>query len=79
VTCRELADFLADYLSGSLAAGVRARFDDHLARCRNCRQYLANYSTLLELEREAFERDCDPPPADVPEDLIRAIIAARGA
>lgn len=79
MTCRDLADFIADYLSQTLDADVRARFEDHLARCSNCRQYLANYSTLLDLERDAFGRECDPPPADVPEDLIRAIIAARAS
>ncbi len=79
MTCRELADFIADYLTNALDPDVRARFDHHLARCRNCRQYLANYSTLLDLEREAFEEDWDQLPDDLREQLVQAIIAARSA
>ena len=77
MTCRELADFIADYLSDALDPVVRREFDHHLTLCANCRRYLASYTTLLELQRQAFADDEAPVPADVPEELVKAILAAR--
>ena len=36
MTCREFADFMADYLTGELSEAIRAAFDHHLALCPNC-------------------------------------------
>lgn len=77
MTCRELADFIADYLSGELPANVRTAFDDHLRVCPNCRKYLASYEETVKLGRRAFEHDDAELPADIPEDLVTAILAAR--
>ena len=56
VTCREFADFMADYLSGELPAGVRSAFDHHLRLCPNCQQYLAGYEETVKLGKRAFAR-----------------------
>jgi anti-sigma factor RsiW len=77
VTCREFADFMSDYLSGELPPEVRARFDDHLVRCANCRRYLMSYQESLKLGKHAYDDDGLDLPADVPEDLVRAILGAR--
>jgi anti-sigma factor RsiW len=77
MTCRELAEFLADYLSGEIPSDVRAAFEDHLSRCPNCRNYLASYRITIELGRQAFEDVDAEVPADVPEDLVKAILASR--
>jgi len=77
MTCRELAEFLADYLSGEIPADVRTVFEDHLSRCSNCRNYLASYRITIELGRRAFEEVDAEVPADVPDDLVRAILASR--
>lgn len=77
MTCRELADFLDDYLSGELLAGVRAEFEHHLELCPNCRRYLAGYKKAIHLGKRAFEDDAARVPADVPEDLVQAILTAR--
>lgn len=77
MTCRELADFIADYLSGDLPVGVRTRFELHLRVCRNCRTYLSGYKATLELGRRAFADEDAELPADVPDDLVKAILAAR--
>jgi anti-sigma factor RsiW len=76
VTCREFADFMSDYFAGELLADVRAQFDDHLARCVNCRRYLTSYQESVTLGKHAYD-DCVELPKDVPEDLVRAILAAR--
>jgi anti-sigma factor RsiW len=76
VTCRECADFIMEYLSGGLSAEVRTRFEEHLARCANCRRYLTSYEQAVKLARHAYDDDGELP-GDVPDDLIEAILAAR--
>jgi predicted anti-sigma-YlaC factor YlaD len=76
MTCRELADFLADYLAGALPAATRVRFEEHLAECEDCVAYLESYRATIELARDACGDD-DQRPADLPESLLRAILAAR--
>src|SRR5262249_45620401 len=57
MTCRELADFLMDYLDGGLSPDVRAAFEQHLAVCPNCVAYMKTYRTTIELGRRAFDDD----------------------
>lgn len=40
LTCRELVELVTDYLEGALAGPERARFEQHLADCEGCRDYL---------------------------------------
>jgi len=77
VTCRELADFMMDYLSGELSSESRARFDHHLSVCANCRTYLTSYEETVKLGKRAFDDDDAALPADIPEGLVKAILAAR--
>jgi anti-sigma factor RsiW len=80
VTCREFADFIADYLSGELPAEVRVRFEHHLSVCTNCVKYLAGYQGAITLGKGAFEDDdAAQVPAEVPDDLVKAILTARAA
>ena len=74
MTCREALDFLMAYLDGELTAEQRAAFDHHLSLCDACRDYLASYQATLQLER-GVATGASP---QVPEDLVRAILAARG-
>ena len=41
LTCQELVELVTDYLEGALSAQERARFEEHLAMCTGCRNYLA--------------------------------------
>ena len=77
VTCREFADFMADYLSGELPAHTRTLFDEHLRVCPNCVTYLANYEKAVALGQRALKDDDGGVPADVPDRLVQAILAAR--
>jgi anti-sigma factor RsiW len=54
-----------------------AQFERHLSRCANCRAYLANYRTTVDLGRQACADDEADLPADVPDDLVEAILASR--
>lgn len=77
MTCREFADFMADYLSGELAPTDRAQFTHHLGVCVNCQKYLAGYESTVRLGKRAFADPDAEVPADVPEQLVQAILAAR--
>lgn len=76
LTCRELADFILDYLSGELPPEVLSAFEQHLGVCPNCVEYLEQYRTTIGLGSAAFS-DLEAPVTDAPEDLIQAILAAR--
>jgi anti-sigma factor RsiW len=76
MTCRELVEFLADYLAGELAPEVRRVFEAHLADCPECATYLRGYADAIRLARACAEAD-DAVPPEVPERLVRAIAAAR--
>ena len=77
MTCRELVDFLLDYLAGDLPAAERARFEVHLGACPDCVAYLRAYRATVELGRAAFAEPDAPVPDEVPEALVQAILAAR--
>jgi predicted anti-sigma-YlaC factor YlaD len=70
--CREFVAFLDEYLAGALTGERRDRFDEHLSRCPPCVVYMQTYLLTPTLARTA-----EPVPATVPEELVRAILAAR--
>ena len=77
MTCREFADFMMDYLSGDLSPEPRAHFEHHLSLCANCRKYLTSYEETMKLGKRAFDEGDATLPPDVPEELVKAILAAR--
>jgi anti-sigma factor RsiW len=77
MTCREFADFIADYLTGELPPAVHAEFEHHLDVCINCRRYLKSYEETITLGRRAFEDEDEMLPAVIPEELVQAILASR--
>ena len=77
VTCQELEGFMVDYLEGTLPKGQRRKFDRHLRLCPDCRRYLEGYKRTISLSQTACREPDAPVPADVPEELVKAILAAR--
>jgi Putative zinc-finger len=77
VTCREFADFMMDYPSGELSTESRAVFEYHLSLCINCWRYLVIYQDTVKLAKRAFEDDDADVASHVPEELVKAILAAR--
>jgi anti-sigma factor RsiW len=74
MTCRELIEFLIDYLDGTLAPQERERFDAHLAVCAPCKRYLDSYRKTIRLAKSAVAT-MDVP--RIPEELVHAILASR--
>ncbi|MDH4063479.1 MAG: zf-HC2 domain-containing protein [Acidobacteriota bacterium] len=77
MTCRDFADFIMDYLAGELPDDTRADFEQHVSRCPNCHEYLAQYRNTIAAGRLAFADPDDEVPPEVPEDLIKAVLASR--
>jgi len=75
LTCRELTEFLADYFAGELSPDERPLFEGHLAECPGCAAYLRSYAETMRLAKDACEDE--QVPVGVPEQLVRAIVAAR--
>jgi anti-sigma factor RsiW len=73
--CRELAEFLNDYVSGELPIESRTHFEFHLSKCKNCHEYMVQYEVTVRAGKIACE---DPDETiEVPEELIKAVLAAR--
>jgi anti-sigma factor RsiW len=79
ITCRELIEFLDDYVADRLASNVRERFESHLSVCRHCWDYLATYRETIALARGAMRSETADAAAALPDELVRAILAARAS
>lgn len=77
MTCRELVDFLMDYLDGKIPTAERQRFEAHLSECDWCVEYVRQYRETIKLGKSALRPSDQPVPAEVPEELVQAILAAR--
>ena len=49
MACQELVEVITDYLEGSLDPVDRQRFEEHLAACPGCRNYLEQLRTTIRL------------------------------
>lgn len=76
MNCRELFDFVADYLAGDLPDSVDEAFRRHLHDCPNCERYLLSYTKIVKACRHAFDDELPPP---MPEELVTAILKSRQA
>jgi anti-sigma factor RsiW len=69
LTCEELVELITEYIEGALAPSERARFENHLAGCDGCLNYLHQMKLTIEtagaITGEAI-------PAPVRAELLRA-------
>lgn len=77
MNCKEFADFLMDYIEGGLPPAEAAAFEEHLNLCPPCIHYLDSYRRCVELGKDCIECEDERIPCDVPEGLVKAILAAR--
>lgn len=74
--CRELAEFLNDYVSGELPEESRAHFEFHLSKCKNCHEYMVQYEVVIKAGQIACGEMSDEMP-EVPEELIKIVLSSR--
>jgi anti-sigma factor RsiW len=81
ITCRQLLDFIYDYLDGALPDEQRAEFERHLSVCPSCVHYLDTYKQTLRISQQALQPsgEFDDCLDAVPEPLVRSILAALGS
>jgi anti-sigma factor RsiW len=77
LNCRDFVDFILAYLEKDLPPEQDTEFRRHMAACSSCVTYLETYKETIDLERMACAADDAPVPGDVPEALVKAILAAR--
>jgi anti-sigma factor RsiW len=70
VTCRELSEFLQDYIAGELPDNVANEFAGHLVGCGNCEVYIEQYRQAVVLGRTLLSEG----ETEAPEELVRAIV-----
>ena len=76
MNCREFTDFLMAYIDDELDADARRAFEAHIIDCPPCVHYLDSYRDAVALGKAVCEADEDVP-ADAPEGLVQAVLAAR--
>lgn len=76
ITCVQFEDFILAYLDNELPPMQRRIFGLHLMVCRECKRYLEDYEHAMELVTEMSDAD-KADLAEVPEDLVQAILAAK--
>jgi anti-sigma factor RsiW len=73
MTCREMTEFLAEYVAGELPPDILATFEGHVAHCPDCVVFLSQYRTAIRAGITAFD---DLPGMALPEELVAAILAS---
>ena len=74
MTCQQLIEFIGRYRDNELAEDERTEFDRHLAICPSCVAYLKTYEQTVLLAKASADK---PVPPDVPESLVKAILASK--
>jgi len=69
LSCQELVELVTEYLEGALPADELVRFEEHLATCKGCRNYLEQMRTMVRLVGHLEPEGLDP-------EAERALLAA---
>ncbi|MGY8767158.1 MAG: anti-sigma factor family protein [Pirellulales bacterium] len=78
MTCKELYDFLAEFLEGNLSEEQMRVTKKHLEHCPCCKHYLDNYGEAMQLGKSVCSGDLgEETQVEVPESLIQTILAAQ--
>ncbi len=60
LACREMVEWITDYLEGALGRSQRRRFEAHLAGCEHCSEYLAQMRATISLSGRLRVEDLTP-------------------
>jgi anti-sigma factor RsiW len=75
MTCKDFVDFIRAYRDGELTGESRRVFEDHISKCASCKTYLREYGEIVALAKDAYADLDDEVPAEVPPELINAVLA----
>jgi anti-sigma factor RsiW len=59
-SCQELVELVADYLEGALTPADLRRFDEHMALCDACVEYLRQYRETIRITGTLTLDDLSP-------------------
>ena len=77
LTCRDVVEFLMDYVAHELDPAQRHAFEAHLAECDECVAYIRSYEQTVRLGTAAFDDLDQAAAAHLPKGLVQAVLAAR--
>jgi len=60
LVCQQVVELVTDYLEGTLPAADRLRFEEHLAGCPHCTEYLAQMRETIRLAGRLTPEDLTP-------------------
>jgi anti-sigma factor RsiW len=60
VVCRETVELVTDYLENALSQARRRRFEEHLAHCPDCPEYLTQMRAIVALAGSITPDDLTP-------------------
>jgi anti-sigma factor RsiW len=69
-TCRELLDYVSDYIDGELEASICVEVEAHLASCPNCRIMVDTVRKTITLYHSQASTDL---PSDVQDRLYKVL------
>jgi predicted anti-sigma-YlaC factor YlaD len=72
MTCKEIVELVTEYLEGTLAAHDIARFEEHLALCEGCVNYLDQMRMTIALSGRLSEDSLTPQTRAAFTDAFRA-------
>jgi len=77
LTCRQVEEFLMDYLENRLGLWMTLQFRVHLFMCTTCSRYLQEYKNTIALEKMVFENPDEEAVGNVPDDILQAILKVK--
>ena len=77
MTCREIRDYLVDYLAGDLAPQEREELERHVQGCSHCADHVDDSRNALHVSRAALNELTAPSAEDVPDALLQAVLGIK--
>ncbi len=77
LTCRQVEEFLMDYLEERLGFWKTLQFRVHLLMCPNCSKYFQEYKNTIALGKTLFENPDNEAAGKVPDELLEAIMSVK--
>jgi len=69
MTCKELVEWITEYLEGAMSRDDRLKFEQHLAACPGCTEYLAQLRETIRLTGRL-------PRGDIPSNTRKSLVRA---